>query len=99
MAAVNDVTDEDELRGLLGWFARSESAVQAAQPVAFRSIPSGWLPRRSVSWRPPTPTADCDVSRKGDPPGFVLVIDDRTIALPERPGNSRGDACATFSNA
>lgn len=33
----------------------------------------------------------CDVSPKGDPPGFVHVLDDRTIALPERPGNRRVD--------
>jgi PPOX class probable FMN-dependent enzyme len=34
---------------------------------------------------------DCDVSPKGDPPGFTLVLDDSTIAIPERPGNRRGD--------
>jgi uncharacterized protein len=33
----------------------------------------------------------CDVSPKGDPPGFALVLDDVTVALPERPGNRRAD--------
>ena len=33
----------------------------------------------------------CDVSPKGDPPGFVHIIDDTTIAIPERPGNKRVD--------
>ena len=33
----------------------------------------------------------CDVSPKGDPAGFTHVIDDRTIAIPERPGNRRVD--------
>jgi len=33
----------------------------------------------------------CDVSPKGDPAGFVHVIDDRTIAIPDRPGNRRVD--------
>jgi PPOX class probable FMN-dependent enzyme len=33
----------------------------------------------------------CDVSPKGDPPGFTLVLDDRRIAIPERPGNRRAD--------
>ena len=33
----------------------------------------------------------CDVSPKGDPPGFTLVLDDTTLALPERPGNKRAD--------
>jgi PPOX class probable FMN-dependent enzyme len=32
-----------------------------------------------------------DVSPKGDPPGFVHIIDDATIAIPERPGNKRVD--------
>ena len=32
-----------------------------------------------------------DTSPKGDPPGFVRVIDDTTIAIPDRPGNNRLD--------
>jgi uncharacterized protein len=33
----------------------------------------------------------CDVSPKGDPPGFTQVLDDTTIAIPERSGNRRAD--------
>jgi PPOX class probable FMN-dependent enzyme len=33
----------------------------------------------------------CDVSPKGDPAGFTLVLDDTTIVLPDRPGNRRVD--------
>ena len=36
-----------------------------------------------------------DVSPKGDPSGFVVVLDEHTLAIPDRPGNRRGD---TFSN-
>lgn len=36
-----------------------------------------------------------DVSPKGDPPGFVRVLDEHTLAIPERPGNHRAD---TFTN-
>lgn len=32
-----------------------------------------------------------DVSPRGDQPGFVLVLDDNTLFLPERPGNARYD--------
>ncbi|MCP2192462.1 pyridoxamine 5'-phosphate oxidase family protein [Williamsia deligens] len=32
-----------------------------------------------------------DVSPKGDPPGFVQILDDTRIAIPERPGNRRVD--------
>ena len=33
----------------------------------------------------------CDVSPKGDPPGFVKVLDEHTLAMPERSGNRRVD--------
>lgn len=32
-----------------------------------------------------------DVSPKGDPAGFVKVLDDKTLAIPERLGNNRAD--------
>ncbi len=32
-----------------------------------------------------------DVSPKGDPAGFVRVLDPRTLAIPDRPGNRRYD--------
>jgi PPOX class probable FMN-dependent enzyme len=32
-----------------------------------------------------------DCSPKGDAPGFVRVLDDRTVAIPDRPGNNRID--------
>ncbi len=38
---------------------------------------------------------NADVSPKGDKPGFVRVLDDVTIAIPDRPGNNRLD---TFEN-
>jgi PPOX class probable FMN-dependent enzyme len=34
----------------------------------------------------------CDVSPKGDAPGFVLVLDDHTVVVPDRPGNKRVDS-------
>jgi len=33
-----------------------------------------------------------DVSPKGDPPGFVRVLDEKTLAIPDRPGNLRADS-------
>ena len=32
-----------------------------------------------------------DVSPRGDPPGFVQVLDDNTLFIPDRPGNNRLD--------
>ncbi|WP_373548425.1 MSMEG_1061 family FMN-dependent PPOX-type flavoprotein [Haliscomenobacter sp.] len=36
-----------------------------------------------------------DVSPKGDPPGFVKVLNDKMLAIPDRPGNRKAD---TFTN-
>ncbi len=33
----------------------------------------------------------CDVSPRGDPAGFVRVLDERTLLMPERPGNRIAD--------
>ncbi len=33
-----------------------------------------------------------DVSPRGDPPGFVKVLDDRTLLIPDRPGNNLLDS-------
>ncbi|WP_137156520.1 pyridoxamine 5'-phosphate oxidase family protein [Rhizobium sp. FKL33] len=40
-----------------------------------------------------TQSADgrADVSPRGDPAGFVTILDDRTLAIPDRPGNNRLD--------
>ncbi|MFH8750731.1 MSMEG_1061 family FMN-dependent PPOX-type flavoprotein [Streptomyces rimosus] len=38
---------------------------------------------------------NCDVSPRGDLPGFTHVLDATTLALPDRPGNRRAD---TFHN-
>src|SRR5947209_13292174 len=35
---------------------------------------------------------NCDVSPRGDAPGFVLVLDDHTLVIPDRPGNRRIDS-------
>lgn len=37
------------------------------------------------------PSGRCDASPKGDAPGFVRVIDDTTLVIPDRLGNNRTD--------
>jgi len=34
----------------------------------------------------------CDVSPRGDPAGFVHILDERTLLVPERPGNNLADS-------
>jgi PPOX class probable FMN-dependent enzyme len=37
-----------------------------------------------------------DVSPRGDPVGFVKIIDEQTLAIPDRPGNNRLDSLANI---
>lgn len=38
------------------------------------------------------PDGGLDISPRGDPPGFVRILDERTLLLPERPGNRIADS-------
>lgn len=38
-----------------------------------------------------SPDGGLDVSPRGDPAGFVRILDDRTLLIPDRPGNRIGD--------
>jgi uncharacterized protein len=38
-----------------------------------------------------------DVSPRGDPPGFVHIIDDTTLLIPDRPGNNRLDTMVNIA--
>lgn len=37
-----------------------------------------------------------DVSPRGDPPGFVRILDEKTLAIPDRPGNNRLDSLSNI---
>ncbi len=84
-----EVTSAAELTALLGQPNR-----RAATKVRTR------LHARDREWLATAPfclmataAADgsCDVSPKGDPPGFTRVLDDTTIVIPDRAGNNRAD--------
>ncbi|MFC8847753.1 MULTISPECIES: pyridoxamine 5'-phosphate oxidase family protein [unclassified Micromonospora] len=84
-----EITSHEELRELLG--APMPRAV-TKERQALHERDRQWL-AASPFCLVATAGADgaCDVSPKGDPPGFALVLDDTTIAIPERPGNRRAD--------
>ncbi|MEU1885296.1 pyridoxamine 5'-phosphate oxidase family protein [Micromonospora sp. WMMD987] len=84
-----EITSHEELRALLG-------APMPRAAVKERAV----LHERDRQWLAASPfclvatagaDGSCDVSPKGDPAGFTVVLDDRTIAVPERPGNRRAD--------
>src|SRR5215475_13991685 len=84
-----EITSEAELRELLGApMPRATSKDRVRLHERYRE----WL-SASPFCLVATASADgsCDVSPKGDPPGFTLVLDDTTIAIPERMGNRRAD--------
>ena len=85
-----EIADVAELEALVG--TPSGGAV-AKQRAALHDLDREWL-AASPFCLVATADADgrCDVSPKGDPPGeLVHVLDDRTLALAERPGNRRVD--------
>ncbi len=86
---MHEITTEDELRGLLG---EPSPAAVAKERGTLHEFDRSWL-AASPFCLVATSGADgrCDVSPKGDPAGFTTVLDDRTIALPERAGNRRAD--------
>jgi PPOX class probable FMN-dependent enzyme len=84
-----EVTTVDELRAIVG-----EPDRYVANKVKDRLAPihRDWLAHSPLGFVATTDAhGRVDVSPKGDPPGFVHVIDDTTIAIPERPGNKRVD--------
>lgn len=42
-------------------------------------------------------TGSCDASPRGDAPGFVVVANERTLYLPDRPGNNRIDSLTNIT--
>ncbi|MBT4487698.1 MAG: pyridoxamine 5'-phosphate oxidase family protein [Rhodospirillaceae bacterium] len=44
------------------------------------------------------PNGPADVSPRGDAPGFVKVLDDHTLLIPDRVGNNRLDTSANIAN-
>ena len=86
---MTEITSEAELRELVG---EPLPRVAAKDRPALHEYDKCWLASSPLCFVA-TSGADgsCDVSPKGDPPGFTLVLDDTTIAIPERPGNRRAD--------
>jgi len=87
--AMVEVTSEEELRALVG---EPVSHAVNKNRTTLHPLDREWL-AHSPFCLIATSAADgsCDVSPKGDPPGFTKVLDDRTIAIPDRPGNKRID--------
>lgn len=83
------VRTEAELRALIGepaalTCAKITDRLNAATRVFIERSPFVCVASSDASGR-------CDVSPRGDPAGFVRILDDRTLLMPERPGNRLAD--------
>jgi PPOX class probable FMN-dependent enzyme len=89
IAAVIEITAPAELTDLVG---EPVQRVRDKVRTSLHELDRAWL-AESPFCLIATSAADgtCDVSPKGDPPGFTLVLDDSTLVVPERPGNRRVD--------
>jgi uncharacterized protein len=84
-----EVKTVDELRAIVG---HPNEYVAKKVKDRLSAIQQNWLAHSPLGFVATTDAQGrVDVSPKGDPPGFVHIIDDTTIAIPERPGNKRVD--------
>jgi hypothetical protein len=88
--ALHRITDETELRELIGGDPTDLAASKIADHI-------NDVTRRFIEASPYVcvatgrPDGGLDVSPRGDPPGFVRVLDERSLFLPERPSNRIAD--------
>lgn len=83
------ITDNDQLR--THYKQVSEKAVQKEMRGLDRHARSFIAKSPFVMIGSSDDAGNADVTPKGDRPGFVAVLDDVTIAIPDRPGNNRLD--------
>jgi hypothetical protein len=89
MATTRAITSEEELREIIG-----EPTPLVVTKIADRL---NQLTRQFIECSPfvcmgtASPDGGLDVSPRGDPAGFVRILDERTLLLPDRPGNRIAD--------
>lgn len=95
MAAFDDIlTTEQDLRAIMGTpSVRAVKKVQSSLDAHTRAFiaqsPFALIATSDADGR-------CDVSPKGDAPGFVQILDDHRLVIPERPGNKRLDGMSNI---
>src|SRR5438874_3476612 len=90
MTTIPRITSEAELRELIG----------SPQELVVSKIANrlNGLTRQFVKRSPfmclatSAPDGSCDVSPRGDPAGFVQILDESTLLIPDRPGNRLADS-------
>jgi PPOX class probable FMN-dependent enzyme len=87
--AVRTITGETELRSVIGM---PTDQVTAKLADKLNDLTRQFIERSPfVCVATAAPDGGLDVSPRGDPAGFVRVLDERTLLLPDRPGNRIAD--------
>src|SRR5262245_11031986 len=89
MLSPKAITDEAELREIIG----SPTAVVASKIADSLNELTRQFVERSpfVCVATKLPRGGVDASPRGDPTGFVRILDERTLLIPDRPGNRLAD--------
>jgi uncharacterized protein len=83
------IDDEAELRAVIG---SPTELVQSKISDRLNELTRQFIERSPfVCIATASPAGGLDVSPRGDPAGFVRILDERTLFLPERPGNKLAD--------
>ncbi|HEY5431414.1 MAG TPA: pyridoxamine 5'-phosphate oxidase family protein [Solirubrobacteraceae bacterium] len=89
MAATRTITDEAQLREILG---TPTDIVVAKIADRLNDLTRQFIERSPfVCVATANPDGGLDVSPRGDPAGFVRILDERTLLMPDRPGNRIAD--------
>jgi uncharacterized protein len=84
-----DITSEEQLRAIIG---NPNDLVLSKIADRLNPLTSAYIERSPfICIATSNSDGDCDVSPRGDPPGFVRILDDQTLLIPERPGNKIAD--------
>jgi len=84
------LTTEEEIRAVIP----GEFASQTGKIIDYiDALCRAWIERSTfLTMATVSARGQVDVSPKGDPAGFVKIVDDKTLAIPDRPGNHRWDS-------
>ena len=84
------ITSETELRDVIG---STTPVVQSKISDRLNDLTRQFVERSPFMLLATSSTdGTCDVSPRGDPAGFVSILDEKTLLVPERPGNKLADS-------
>jgi len=90
VATISGIATEAELRELIG--SPQELVVSKISPK-LNDLTRQFIERSPfMCLATSAPDGTCDVSPRGDPAGFVRILDERTLLIPDRPGNKLADS-------